>query len=222
MPRARTPTAKRALENNPANRPMPDNEPQYAGVADPPGYLSDEALAELGDGDRDRERKALMVAGRAEWKRVINMLAAVGLATQGEQSTLGLYIDAWMRWTEATNGVKALGMIVKAPSGFPVQNPYLPIINKSWDQMLKVLKELGLTPAAKAGVEAGVPQLPKTKADGEAPSAPVSTWDLIEGAGGAIVPVECEIIIMGGKRRGQPCGRSFPCSYNAHREAVNG
>ena len=40
-------------------------------------------------------------------------------------------------------------LIVKAPPGAPIQNPYLPIVNRQALVMLKAASELGFTPAAR-------------------------------------------------------------------------
>ena len=46
------------------------------------------------------------------------------------------------------------GLVIIAQSGFPVQNPYLQILNKAHDQMMKLLVEFGMTPAARTKVNA--------------------------------------------------------------------
>jgi P27 family predicted phage terminase small subunit len=48
---------------------------------------------------------------------------------------------------------RKLGMIVKAPSGYPIVNPYLGISNKALDKCLKLWTELGLTPSSRVRVK---------------------------------------------------------------------
>lgn len=45
MANRRTPTAMRILAGNPANRPLPENEPKATGVASVPGWLTADARA---------------------------------------------------------------------------------------------------------------------------------------------------------------------------------
>ena len=51
-------------------------------------------------------------------------------------------------------------MIVFTDKGFPVQNPYVGIKNKSAAFVMKILVEFGMTPASRSRI-----QLPEGKAD---------------------------------------------------------
>lgn len=44
--------------------------------------------------------------------------------------------------------------MVKAPSGFPVQSPFLAIANKALEQMTKLMIEFGMTPSSRTRVHA--------------------------------------------------------------------
>ncbi|HWI67880.1 MAG TPA: P27 family phage terminase small subunit, partial [Nitrospiraceae bacterium] len=44
------------------------------------------------------------------------------------------------------------GMVVRAPSGYPMPNPYIAISNKSLGNCVKLWIELGLTPSARSRV----------------------------------------------------------------------
>jgi len=141
MARRPKPTTKKKAEGNPGKRPLPKNEPQYSGTPERPAGISK--------------------AARTEWVRILALLGPVGLATQAEQALLHMYIDAYQRWIEATRRVRLDGMVIETAGGTPVQSPYLQIVNKSKDHLLKYLVELGLTPAAKTKVEQGVPLVPE-------------------------------------------------------------
>ena len=54
------------------------------------------------------------------------------------------------------------GAVIKAPSGFPVQSPFLAIANKAHEQMVKLLTEFGMTPAARTRVVRDAVHLPKS------------------------------------------------------------
>jgi len=42
--------------------------------------------------------------------------------------------------------------VIKSPSGFPIQSPYLAIANKAMDQMTKLLTEFGMSPSSRTCV----------------------------------------------------------------------
>ncbi len=42
--------------------------------------------------------------------------------------------------------------MIKSPTGYPVQSPWLAIANKAQAQMLKALAELGISPTSQAKV----------------------------------------------------------------------
>ena len=44
---------------------------------------------------------------------------------QGVADALAAYCVSFSRWTQAEQQVGLLGLVVKSPAGFPVENPYL-------------------------------------------------------------------------------------------------
>ena len=130
----RTPTALRVLAGNPSKRPLPQNEPQPERGAEMPDWLSEEA--------------------KIHWDVVSKQLDDVGVLTKMDAVALGLYCEAFARWKHANDQVIKFGPVVKAPSGFPVQSPFLSIANKAWEQMLRILMEFGMTPASRSRVTA--------------------------------------------------------------------
>lgn len=90
---------------------------------------------------------------REEWDRVAATMHATGTLTHLDRSALAAYCTAYSRWVDAETKLRELGPVIKAPSGFPVQNPYLPIANKALDLMKKFACELGLTPSARSTIK---------------------------------------------------------------------
>lgn len=69
----------------------------------------------------------------------------------------------------ARSEVDRLGLLIKSPSGYPIQNPYLAIMNKAAEQGLKLSIQLGLTPMARSRVKGsgrgrGGPKKPSSNA----------------------------------------------------------
>jgi hypothetical protein len=51
--------------------------------------------------------------------------------------------------------------MVKSPTGYPIQSPYLAIANRQADLMVRVASEFGFTPASRSRISAPPPdQLP--------------------------------------------------------------
>ena len=48
---------------------------------------------------------------------------------------------------EANAKIEELGLLVKAPSGLPIQSPYLPVLNRQTEIARKLAAELALPPA---------------------------------------------------------------------------
>jgi P27 family predicted phage terminase small subunit len=88
-------------------------------------------------------------AARAEWTRIVPLLERLRLLARLDRAPLVIYCAAFARWQEAERHLAAQGVIVKSPNGYPIQNPYLAVSNTAVAQMLKVLAELGLSPASR-------------------------------------------------------------------------
>jgi len=121
-----------------------ENEPSY-GPADmpPPDFLEGEA--------------------RKEWIETCPRLVASGVMRNIDVNALAMYCESYGRWREALVEVKKNGMLIAAPSGFPMQNPYLPIANKAYEQMLKLAAEFGMTPSSRSKVSAGKESTPSNR-----------------------------------------------------------
>ncbi|MBI5285340.1 MAG: phage terminase small subunit P27 family [Chloroflexi bacterium] len=91
---------------------------------------------------------------RKEWSRVGKKLLAYGLVTEIDRSALAIYCQAWARWVEAEQQLGKYGTVIKSPTGYPMQSPYLAIANKAMEQMAKILVEFGMSPSSRSRVAA--------------------------------------------------------------------
>lgn len=64
-------------------------------------------------------------------------------------------VDAEVQYREAQAAIKKYGAVIKSPSNYPIQSPYVSIANKQGERILKLQAELGLTPASRARVKTG-------------------------------------------------------------------
>ena len=57
--------------------------------------------------------------------------------------------------------IQKYGTMVKSPTGYPIQSPYLAIANRQAELMMRIASEFGFTPASRSRISAPPPdQLP--------------------------------------------------------------
>ncbi len=132
------PTALKVLRGNPGHRPINPSEPKPR-VAIPPAP------------------KELDPIAKKEWRRMGRVLARLGLLTEIDRAAFAGYCVSWSTWITAQQKVQQMGSIAKAPSGYPIQNPYIGIANTALTQLRAFLVEFGLTPASRSRVTAANP-----------------------------------------------------------------
>ena len=135
------PTALKLIEGNPGRRKIAAGEVAPSVVAPHcPPHLTEDA--------------------RAEWERIVPLLIKHYLVSELDTASLALYCQSFGRWCEAERRIEEMrekggdGMLVKAPSGYPIQNPYLAIANRAMDDCYKYLQQFGLSPSARTRVQA--------------------------------------------------------------------
>lgn len=125
------PTALKIAEGNPGKRRINGAEPKPpASLPDPPPHLS--------------------VAALEEWHRIAGALNQIGLLTQADRSTMAAYCQCYARWVEAEEKLATTPAILRLPSGYIQQSPWLTISNKQLELMAKYMAEIGLTPASRS------------------------------------------------------------------------
>ena len=72
------------------------------------------------------------------------------MLTTFDRAALAAYCQAWGRWVEAEERLRETPPLVKTPSGYVQQSPWLTIANKQLELMGRYMVELGLTPAARS------------------------------------------------------------------------
>ena len=86
---------------------------------------------------------------RQEWDRVVGHLAATGVLSHFDRGPLAIYCAAYGHWIEATEAMQKYGTMMKSPSGYPVQSPYVAIANRQAEIMMRIASEFGFTPASR-------------------------------------------------------------------------
>ncbi|WP_436643985.1 phage terminase small subunit P27 family [Microbaculum sp. FT89] len=129
------PTKLKVLTGNPGKRPLNHHEPRpEPAVPDCPPELSD--------------------AAKHEWDRLVGELSKLNLLTHLDRAALAAYCNAYAMWVEAIEAIQKYGAMVKSPSGFPIQSPYVAIANRQAELMLRISAEFGFTPASRGRIAA--------------------------------------------------------------------
>jgi P27 family predicted phage terminase small subunit len=137
------PSHLKLLDGNPGRRQLNPNEPQPAKRTPTcPAHLCPPA--------------------KAEWKRLAAQLSGLRIFTELDRAALAAYCQAYGRWVEAERKLHETPMLLKLPSGYVQQSPWLTIANKQLELMHKYLSEFGLSPVSRSRVSiAGVKPLSK-------------------------------------------------------------
>ena len=77
----------------------------------------------------------LSPSAKTEWKRLARQLSALGILTILDRAALAAYCQAYGRWVEAEQKLKETPALLKMPSGYVQQNPWLTIASKQLELM---------------------------------------------------------------------------------------
>lgn len=130
------------MTGNPGKRPLNAREPRpEPALPDCPPELSPTA--------------------QREWARLTVELAKLNLMTNLDRGALATYCGAYAIWAEAMEQIQKYGTMIKSSSGFPIQSPYLAILNRQAEIMMRIASEFGFTPASRSRITTPPPdQLP--------------------------------------------------------------
>jgi P27 family predicted phage terminase small subunit len=127
------PTAWRRQEGNRGKRAWNHDEPiPPKGIPDCPPHLNE--------------------AGREEWYRLVDALVEMRVVTMVDRAVLAAYCQAYGRWVEAEEKLKETPVLIRTPSGYVQQSPWLTISNRQMELMGRYMAELGLTPASRSRI----------------------------------------------------------------------
>lgn len=96
----------------------------------------------------------LLPEAKAHWAKIVPLLIDLRILSKVDTSALALYCQARGRWEQAEREIAKMGgvLMIKAPSGYPIQNPYLAIANRAMEDCYKYLQQFGLSPSARTRV----------------------------------------------------------------------
>jgi P27 family predicted phage terminase small subunit len=91
----------------------------------------------------------ISAAARKVWDELAPLLMAEGRLAELERIPLAILCSAVADWFTANEALQTYGAVIKAPSGFPVQSPYVSIAAKHLETIIRLAVEFGLTPASR-------------------------------------------------------------------------
>lgn len=127
------PTRMKVLTGNPGKRPLTKDEPR-------PDPIIPDCPPELSP------------AAQREWVRLVGELSALNMITKLDRAALAAYCGAYAMWAEATLAIQKHGTLVKSPTGYPLQSPYISIVNRQAEIMMRLASEFGFTPASRSRI----------------------------------------------------------------------
>ena len=165
------PTRLKMLTGNPGKRPLNGNEPR-------PAAAVPECPAELGP------------VARTEWNRLVGELSALRLLTNLDRAALAAYCGAYALCAEATAQIQKYGAMIKSPTGFPIQSPYLAIANRQAEIMMRIASEFGFTPASRSRIATPSPHEPSLFDTLEYPEADLGASQDADGSTPSPLPTD--------------------------------
>lgn len=131
------PTRMKVLTGNPGKRPLNKNEPR-------PDPVIPDCPPELSP------------AAQREWARLVGELSSLNMITKLDRAALAAFCGAYALWAEATLAIQKHGTLVKSPTGYPLQSPYISIVNRQAEIMMRLASEFGFTPASRSKISVPV------------------------------------------------------------------
>jgi P27 family predicted phage terminase small subunit len=95
---------------------------------------------------------------RQEWGRITQEMYSMGIIDLVSMAALVGYCEHYEQWANASANVRKFGTVVKSKSGYPVQSPYLGIMNRALSEMRKFMVEFGMTPSSRSRVTSNKPK----------------------------------------------------------------
>lgn len=106
-----------------------------------------------------------------KWKEMLAPEVWGRVVTEADRDVLAEYCRLAVRKEKAEAMVAEHGELVASPNGFPVQSPWMQIVNKCRADMMKIAAAFGGTPAARKASEASAPEGKKAQRQANAEQA---------------------------------------------------
>lgn len=90
---------------------------------------------------------------KKEWKRILKVIENENIEFNAKDlKVLEGYCTSYSNWIMFEEKAKEAGYLIFSSTGYPQQHPYCQLAKNAQTQYLNFMKELGLTPAARARI----------------------------------------------------------------------
>lgn len=103
-------------------------------------------------GGRPRMPPDMSASAKMVWRRVLREMGATGVITPADGDVLRAYCEAASRYVYAATTLERVGPLVRGQKGELVKNPLHQVVRDNAVLLRGFARELGLTPAARAGL----------------------------------------------------------------------
>ena len=100
--------------------------------------------------------KELSKAALVEWRRLAPVLAADGLLSDRFRDILATYCETLVEYWQHKRTLAKKGYTITAGNGTTIPHPCVGMKDKCQSQLVKLQRELGMTPAAATGLDLGM------------------------------------------------------------------
>ena len=134
MPNPRKPTSQKIIQGTFRKDRAPKNEsnPEKSNRKNPPWWMRG-------------------YTARHAWRQLSRYLKENGLLTNLDEIALEMLVTAYSKWREAREKAK-IGTY-KTETGYHRLNPMLKVEKMYRDQLLSMMREFGMTPSSRAGID---------------------------------------------------------------------
>lgn len=94
-------------------------------------------------------------AARKLYRSLGRKLVTAGVMTEYDCLGLAMLCNAFHNYKRAKEMIDAEGIIMAREHGGVVAHPAVVVMNQSWDRVVKLCREYGLTPSARSGIQVG-------------------------------------------------------------------
>lgn len=89
---------------------------------------------------------------RRQWLVMVDRLRGMQVLSQGDREALAQFCAAWDQYERMEQQCQVAEFVVPGSRGGMVANPIFGMRDRAWDRVLKMGKEFGYTPAARADI----------------------------------------------------------------------
>lgn len=97
----------------------------------------------------------LSVEAKAEWRRQVKHLEAMGVVAEIDRPMLAAFCEAWAEFVQAAAFIAEHGHIITTEKGYVLPHPQVAIKNSAVERLKAIGQQFGFSPAARTRLRTG-------------------------------------------------------------------